>query len=82
MKFLELPPSIKTVEQAQFFLDLLHEHKLLYHPEDDATDCLEGLVSYEQAKQINVLMGQIYDLNENTRLPETFDPCQYCIDNF
>lgn len=80
MKLLELPSKIETVCQAQAFLNLLFVNDLMYHCEDDATDCLKGLVSQAAANQINKLISDIYDLPGNDS-PQNmaFDPCSYCL---
>lgn len=79
MKKLTLPTEIKTIAQAKSLLDMLYHEDLSYHCEDDATDCLKGQISKKQAQQLNKLMDDIYNLNKNTRIPETFDPCEYVL---
>lgn len=80
MKKLTLPTKIETIAEAKTHLDMLHNEGLAYHCEDDAVDCLKGLVTQKQCKHLNKLMDDIYGLNKNVRIPETFDPCGYLLD--
>ena len=82
MKHLNLPAQINDVADAKALLIMLHENDLLFHCEDDATDCLEGLVSFEQATQLNKLMDDIYALpgNEDRAVLATFDPCGFSLE--
>lgn len=81
MKQIQLPTEIETVAQAIAFMDILIAEQLVYHPEDDAIDCLSGLISKAQARQINKLMDDIWELpgNEDRAVRATFDPCEYLL---
>jgi hypothetical protein len=75
-----LPASIKTIEQAKKFLNELYVNGELYHPEDDAKDCLNGITDDEAAK-CNELMNEIYSLPGNENIKKlSFDPCEYCVE--
>lgn len=57
-RLLSLP--LTTVDQTKTFMEALHGMGLLFHFEDDATDCLEGKVSFAEATEINARVQTIY----------------------
>lgn len=80
LKTLVLPEEIKTIFDAKKFLKYLNDNGVAYHCEDDATDCLECIVSHDDAQRMNKLMNDIYALpgNENAQTM-IFDPCGYLL---
>ena len=44
---------------AQKYLINLHRNDCLYHLDDDAVECLQGVVTVEQAKKINSMVNKI-----------------------
>lgn len=81
-----LPKAITTIKQAQKFLSQLYKNEESYHPEDDAGDIIDmndkKLFTDEEAKQLNKLMDDIYDLpgNDGRHVDLVFDPCQWLLD--
>lgn len=76
----QLPKEIKTIQQAEKFLTELYNNGEIYHPEDDANDCLEGIATKEECDQLNKLMNDIYNFkgNENAQ-SMIFDPCEFIL---
>lgn len=77
----QLPQAINTIDEAKAFLNELFKNGETYHPDDDASDCLEGIVTKEQGAQLNKLMDDIRALPGN-EYPQNmaFDPCDYLLD--
>ncbi len=83
----KLPKEILNVHQAKLFLSELHRNVESFHPEDDATDINwqlpeEDMPSISEAKLLNKLMEEIYNLpgNKGHRSKLLFDPCKYLLD--
>jgi len=66
----ELPPYLPIAHKplacladAKDLLRYLYNHGLSYHCEDDATDCLDGLVRREDAEALNERMHEAYQFD-------------------
>jgi hypothetical protein len=68
-----LPAAITTVDEAKTFLQQLFNNGESYHCEDDANDCLRGIVTKEQGNLLNKLMADCFKLKD-------FDPCAFLLD--
>tara|TARA_R100000005_G_C4819978_1_gene101866 strand:+ start:199 stop:417 length:219 start_codon:yes stop_codon:yes gene_type:complete len=51
------------INRAKSFLDNLHKENLMYHLEDDAEDCLGGLIPNDKIKLIQQKVNNIYNAN-------------------
>lgn len=76
-----LPASINTIAEAKKLLRDLYNNKEAYHPEDDALDCLQDVVTKEQGELLNKLMVDIYNLegNNGNHANPIFDPCKFLL---
>ena len=63
--------EVTTLKEAHMFLAYLYAHGLAYHCEDDAEDCLKGVVSVDDARAINARMEECYAQT----WPEGMCPC-------
>lgn len=60
---------IATLGDAKQLLSFLHENGLSYHCEDDANDCLEGLITTEEGNALNERMAEAYKLDFGNSCP-------------
>ncbi len=71
-----LPPSIKTIEEAQAFLTQMEANGESYHPEDDAHEIIgqngKELFTSAEAETLNALMDEISEL-------KGFDACEFIL---
>jgi hypothetical protein len=66
---------ITSLAEARDFLTYLHEQGMSYHPEDSATECIEHLVSHEEAQEIDRRMDETYQ----QPWPKDECPCSYLL---
>lgn len=67
----KLPAEIKTAEDAKKLLTDLFNNGESYHCDDDANDCLEGIVTRAEGDLLNKLMRDIHDIK--------FDGCGFLL---
>lgn len=66
---------ITTLEEARAFLTYLIEQGLSYHPEDSASDCIDHLVTPEEAQAIDDRTEECYQQD----WPEGECPCSHIL---
>lgn len=66
---------ITSLAEALAFLTYLHEQGMSYHPEDSATDCIEHLVSHEEALAIDKRIDEAYQQD----WPKDECPCTHIL---
>lgn len=76
----KLPPAITTVEEAKKLLTDLYNNSESFCPEDDANDCLSGMVTKKEGDQLNKLMNDIYNLPGNAFPYPVIDPCGFLLE--
>lgn len=62
-----LKAPITNLDEAKAWIAGLLAADLAYHFEDDATDCLEGLISQKNAKLVNQRVQELYALEWGPR---------------
>ena len=79
----KLPEKITTVDEAKALLTELHNNSESFHPEDDATDIINGrcdkVFTKEEGDKLNKLTEQIYAL---PGVPDEWDPCDHYLKLF
>tara|TARA_R100001440_G_scaffold35_2_gene79 strand:+ start:154 stop:375 length:222 start_codon:yes stop_codon:yes gene_type:complete len=54
-----------TIDEAKAIINYLSKRKLIYHFDEDAEDCLKGVVSETEAKKIQSQVDAIYNADLN-----------------
>jgi hypothetical protein len=54
---------IRDFEEAKAFVQALIDEDLMWHFDDDPTDCLSGVVSHDDAVLLGVQRDRLYDFD-------------------
>ena len=66
---------IACTEDAQRLFRYLHANGLLFHPEDDPADCLQGQITEEEARELKHRMAEAWKQEWH----EHECPCGFCL---